>query len=95
MNKTSYWSFYRKIKVEIINTFVVPDEIEEIVQVLKQESDNEKVHLILTSGGTGLTPRDVTPEATKSVIEKEWSSIMTYITTESCKVTIIAYSVKI
>ena len=58
-----------------------------IVNALKQEAENENVNLILTSGGTGLCPRDITPEATKSVIEKDWSSIMVYVTTESCKIT--------
>ncbi len=50
---------------------VVPDEQEEIAGVLRQLADQEGVDLILTTGGTGLGPRDVTPEATRAVIDKE------------------------
>jgi molybdenum cofactor synthesis domain-containing protein len=49
---------------------VVPDEYEEIRKVLTDLSDVEKAALIITTGGTGVAPRDVTPEATFSVIEK-------------------------
>jgi molybdenum cofactor synthesis domain-containing protein len=49
---------------------IVPDEYEEIRRVLADLSDGEKAALILTTGGTGVAPRDVTPEATLSVIEK-------------------------
>lgn len=50
---------------------VVPDEKEEIIQVLKDFSENGKIDLVLTTGGTGLSPRDWTPEATRKVIERE------------------------
>ncbi len=50
---------------------VLPDEKEELVELLKELSDSAKVDLILTSGGTGLGPRDITPEATAAVIERE------------------------
>ena len=49
---------------------VVPDEREEIEAVLRRWV-GEGLDLILTTGGTGLSPRDVTPEATKAVIERE------------------------
>lgn len=49
---------------------VVPDEKDAIVAVLKKWIDNEGINLILVSGGTGLSPRDVTPEATMEVIER-------------------------
>jgi molybdopterin adenylyltransferase len=50
---------------------LVPDETAGIVAVLVAWADNDRADLILTTGGTGLTPRDVTPEATRAVLEKE------------------------
>ncbi len=50
--------------------FVVPDEKSEISRVLMEWTDHEKLDLILTTGGTGVSPRDVTPEATMDVITR-------------------------
>src|SRR5438270_5231210 len=50
---------------------IIPDEREQIEATLREWSDEKRLNLILTTGGTGLAPRDVTPEATKSVIERE------------------------
>lgn len=50
---------------------VIADEFSGIVERLKQWSDREALDLILTTGGTGLSPRDVTPEATLAVIDRE------------------------
>ena len=50
---------------------LVPDETHTIVAQLVAWADGGAVDLILTTGGTGLTPRDVTPEATRAVIERE------------------------
>lgn len=50
---------------------VVPDEVEKISAVLKEFADAEKCDLIVTTGGTGISPRDVTPEATVAVLEKQ------------------------
>ena len=50
---------------------IVPDEQEQISATLREWSDQQQLHLILTTGGTGLAPRDVTPEATSAVIERE------------------------
>ena len=50
---------------------IIPDEREQIEATLREWSDEKQVNLILTTGGTGLAPRDVTPEATKAVIERE------------------------
>lgn len=49
---------------------VVPDEVEEIGRVLRELSDTGKTALIITTGGTGVAPRDVTPEATMAVIDR-------------------------
>ena len=50
---------------------VVPDEQEQIASTLCEWSDLHHLNLVLTTGGTGLAPRDVTPEATGAVIERE------------------------
>jgi molybdenum cofactor synthesis domain-containing protein len=55
---------------EVVRTAVVPDEEEEIRKVLIAWSA-EGLDLVLTTGGTGFSPRDRTPEATKAVIERE------------------------
>jgi len=55
----------------IEQTAVIPDEPELIVATLLEWADQERLDLILTTGGTGFAPRDVTPEATRQVIQKE------------------------
>jgi molybdopterin adenylyltransferase len=50
---------------------LVPDETVAIVKHLLEWCDYDKADLVITTGGTGLAPRDVTPEATRSVIERE------------------------
>jgi molybdenum cofactor synthesis domain-containing protein len=50
---------------------VLPDEESSIRGVLEEWSDSGEVDVILTTGGTGFAPRDVTPEATRSVIQRE------------------------
>ena len=56
---------------EVAHREIVPDETAEIVPRLLAWSDESGVDVVLTTGGTGLTPRDVTPEATRSVIDRE------------------------
>jgi molybdopterin adenylyltransferase len=58
-------------KYTIVERSLVPDETVRIVQVLTRWADGDGIDLILTTGGTGLTARDVTPEATKAVLDKE------------------------
>lgn len=62
---------FRKLGVNVAKYEVVPDDLTTIVMTLEQWADIGGVDLILTTGGTGLAPRDVTPEATLSVIQKE------------------------
>lgn len=52
-------------------TAVVPDESTEIEKILKYWADEEQADLILTTGGTGLSPRDVTPEATCAILDRQ------------------------
>ncbi len=60
----------RQQEIEVVWTAVVPDEEREISQALSRWADENSADLILTSGGTGLSPRDVTPEATTAVIQR-------------------------
>lgn len=55
----------------IQETAVVPDEIPAIVEMLVEWTDRKKLDLILTTGGTGVSPRDITPEATGRVLHRE------------------------
>jgi molybdopterin adenylyltransferase len=55
----------------IIAGAIIPDEADQIAAVLCEWSDEKRLNLVLTTGGTGLAPRDVTPEATRAVIERE------------------------
>ena len=56
---------------EVISRNIVPDEKEHISAKIIELCDSGDVDLVLTTGGTGLSPRDVTPEATRTVIEYE------------------------
>jgi cyclic pyranopterin monophosphate synthase len=60
---------------EIVGYEILPDNIDKIKASLIKYSDEKKVDLIITSGGTGFSKRDVTPEATKMVIDKEANGI--------------------
>jgi molybdopterin adenylyltransferase len=55
---------------EIVSTQVVPDDRAAIENVLKELADSGSVNLIVTTGGTGIGPRDTTPEATMAVCSK-------------------------
>ncbi|KAI3746764.1 hypothetical protein L6452_09203 [Arctium lappa] len=76
-----------KLGAMVAATAVVPDEILNIKEILQRWSDVDKMDLVLTLGGTGFTPRDVTPEATKGVIEKETPGLLHVMMQASLKVT--------
>ena len=59
----------------VVHTSVVPDETEQIQAELISCADEKRISLIMTTGGTGFSPRDVTPEATLAVIERETRGI--------------------
>ena len=66
---------------------VVPDEKAEIEKALIYLCDDVKVDVVITTGGTGYAPRDVTPEATKAVIEREAAGIAEGIRQKSMEIT--------
>lgn len=59
----------------VIHTAVVPDDPDRIQSELVHCADTLRADLILTTGGTGLSPRDVTPEATRAVVDREIPAI--------------------
>ncbi|MDI6754331.1 MAG: MogA/MoaB family molybdenum cofactor biosynthesis protein [Thermodesulfobacteriota bacterium] len=69
---------------------VIPDEEDIIIQKLVDYVDRKKVDLLLTTGGTGLSPRDVTPEATRKVLHKEIPGIAEAMRAEGMKITSLA-----
>ena len=71
---------------EVTERAVLPDEREQIARTLVAWCE-QGLALILTSGGTGLAPRDVTPEATRDVIEREAPGIAEALRAESLKIT--------
>lgn len=66
---------------------VVPDEKEEIEKALVYLCDDVKADVVLTTGGTGFAPRDITPEATKAVIERKAPGISEAIRMKSLQIT--------
>ena len=72
---------------EVVYTSIVPDEIEEIKKELVICADGNDIALIVTTGGTGLSPRDVTPEATAAVCERMTPGIPEVMRAESLKKT--------
>ena len=74
----------------VLHLKVVPDERLVIADTLVDLCDNENMDLILTTGGTGFSPRDVTPEATRDVIHREVPGIPEAMRQESLKITRMA-----
>ena len=56
---------------KVVKTAICKDEIEPIRKILKEWCSEKEVNIILTSGGTGVSPRDVTPEATRPLLDRE------------------------
>ena len=65
----------KDFRFKVLGVRVVPDEREKIENELKTLADKQRVDLIVTTGGTGIGPRDVTPEATRAVIERRLDGV--------------------
>lgn len=72
---------------EVIKYAVVADDRDEIKKMLIRVCDELKSDVVFTTGGTGFSPRDITPEATREVIEREAPGISEAIRYESLKIT--------
>ena len=75
------------LPAEVKEYAIVPDSNDLIANKLKEWTDNKGIDLIITTGGTGVSPRDVTPEATREVIEKEIPGMSEVMRMESLKKT--------
>jgi molybdopterin adenylyltransferase len=64
-----------ELRWQVVTTAVVPDEIEAIANQLEQWAELDTAELILSTGGTGIATRDVTPEATRKVLDRELDGI--------------------
>lgn len=71
----------------VAHTAILPDEMEQISAELRDCADRRRIDLIVTTGGTGLSPRNVTPEATRAVLEREIPAIPVAMWVEGLKVT--------
>lgn len=80
----------KEISGEVIVHEIIPDEEPLIEERLRHFADGLNADLIVTTGGTGVSPRDVTPEATRKVIEKEIPGLAEIMRIEGCKKTIRA-----
>src|SRR5512143_4338028 len=56
---------------QVSRTVIIPDDLDMIMTLLAEWADSGVMDVILTTGGTGFSPRDVTPEATQGVIQRE------------------------
>jgi molybdopterin adenylyltransferase len=63
--------FAQDVGAEVTATDIVPDDQSKIEWALRHYADSERCDLVLTTGGTGFAPDDVTPEATRAVIERD------------------------
>jgi molybdopterin adenylyltransferase len=75
------------VPVEIVRTIIVPDEKNRIKKAIKQFADKDKLDLIITTGGTGVSPRDVTPDATLEIIDKQIPGMAEAMRFQSMKIT--------
>lgn len=72
---------------DVVHTAIVPDDTEQIQSQLLYCSDERHIALVLTTGGTGFSPRDITPEATVALIERPTPGIPEAMRAESMRIT--------
>lgn len=72
---------------DVVYTSILPDEREMISEALRKCADEMGIALVLTTGGTGFSPRDITPEAAMDVIERSTPGIPEAMRAESMRIT--------
>ena len=72
---------------DVVYTSVVPDEFDAIRAELIRCADEKEIALVLTTGGTGFSPRDITPESTMAVVERPTPGIPEAMRAESMRIT--------
>ena len=75
----------KKGKHTVVGRELVPDDVNAIVRMLLSWCDRDAADLVLTTGGTGLSPTDLTPEATRSVIERDAPGISEWLRMSAVK----------
>lgn len=76
--------------LEVVEQLILPDDLGRIAQKLIELADHRRLDLVMTTGGTGPAPRDWTPEATRSVVQREMPGIAEVLRSEGYKKTPLA-----
>jgi len=79
-----------ELGAQIVATTIVPDDLDPLAETLRAFADRADVNLVITTGGTGFAPRDNTPEATLSIIEREAPGLAEAMRMETLKQTPMA-----
>jgi molybdenum cofactor synthesis domain-containing protein len=77
----------RELGWELVWQDTLPDDRDLLAEFLKKQCDSQEIDLLLSTGGTGFARRDVTPEATQDVVEKNAPGLAEVIRAESLKIT--------
>ena len=72
---------------KVVRQAILPDERQKLAEAMRAWADSSEMDVLLVTGGTGFAPRDVTPEATRDVIEREAPGLAEAMRAESLKVT--------
>ena len=72
---------------QVVSTMILPDDLAQISEQLTRWADSGKIDIVLTTGGTGFSPRDITPEATNTVIHRPAPGLAEAMRNASLKIT--------
>lgn len=78
-------SSLQEMGIRVAERLVLPDERDTLSTTLAERADSGDIDLIITTGGTGLAPRDVTPEATQAVLDRELPGVAEMLRAEGYK----------